>query len=164
MPTKKYKLVTGNTTPAADDASVVFGRNGVTWAGSNPDFATGATGNPANGAGLANVAAVQVFEADTAEKIISILVGTLTDAQINYLRISKDVLGNYKNKKVIGVEQLGLYNPDAVENDTPAPSLIKDPTNFAVVKDAIIIVIANSANTRALVQGKYINLRVTIQQ
>lgn len=161
MPTKKYKVITSGTILAQNNANVVDGITGTTWAGSAPDFATGVTGNPVGNTGLSNVATVQVFEADTAEKIIAIQVTDLSNTD-NTIRVPREMLGNYKNKKIIGVEQLGVYNPAATEGATPEASLIKDPSNFAVVKDAIIIRVLQANVT--LFDGNFIHLRITIQQ
>lgn len=156
------QIAAGNTTAAVNNANVINGITSATWVGTAPNYATGATGNPAANTGVISTVNAQVFEDRVNSKILKILVGTLTPGQTNRIRLPQGQIGAYQNKKIIGIEDLGIWNPNAVETgNTPTASLIKLIGNWAVVKDAIIIEIA-AANID-LYENKYIMLRVTIQ-
>lgn len=160
----KVSTVTATPVVATNDANAVTGNQSALWGGVNPNFLTAATGNAAAGNGLTNVTTNVSYVSQVVSKLVQITItGVLTAASANFIRVPFVQMGITGNKAVVAVQVMGVYDPNATENNnTPTPSWI-DMSGTAIqstiVKDAIVMIIPNN-NTQGLFQNKILNVLV----
>lgn len=152
----RYSITTPAPVIATDNDNAVTGNQSPRWGGCNPTTA-GVTGNAVAGNGFTNITTVNTFTDQVIGKLVQVnFAGTLTDNQNNYVRTPLSKLGITLNKGLLGAALMGVYDPNATENNnTPTPSWINVGAGLAlisVIKDALVIKIPNT--NQALFQNK----------
>ncbi len=136
------------------------------WYGINPPYLSGATGNAAAGSVLWLANANDIYSDQVISKLVQVNVSIiLTGGQANYIKVPLNNLDIPQNKVIQGIYLLGVYDPNATENNnTPTVSLMciaPDFTNTSpqiaayILKDNLIFKI--HSNSTALAQGKVIS-------
>lgn len=129
---------------ATDNNNVDTGNQGTTWVGVDLD----ANANPANIAAGAGLVSTELVTAVTKETVISKLISIqvtsplLGNGQDNYIRSPLSDHGLSEKNMILGAQILGIYD-SAATNTFSFTDVSRDMASIKVVRDAIIIKIAN---------------------
>jgi|JI10StandDraft_1071094.scaffolds.fasta_scaffold01126_5 hypothetical protein len=156
----KYKATAPNPVVATGNNVEATGITGSRWLGTNPDFGTGATGNPTAGQGLVYVDTLMTYDGQLVSKFVQILIPAALTANVaSHIKVTKDSLGITGNKSIVGATYAGIYDPNANETNAPTPSLIEIVSEttgqWNISRDALIFYVPDGH--QVLYQNKYVN-------
>lgn len=163
---KKFDTTTPASVALADGNAVADGRAGVRWRGAAPNFATGATGNPAAATGGTYITTIPtaIGNANVIAQFHSIqCAGLLTAGNVvNYVSEPLVNLGFTDEKSVRGLTIVGVFNPAPTVGANPTPTLISAHTlTWHITEGKFTFIVPG--NSQPLVQGFYVNCVIYYQ-